>query len=118
MRVALLLIALTGSSVHAATLAADSLVCESLDSLDFIASVFGAGRWMKASVAQNATQSLSKYGGREGQGWRAVAATCAGAGPETVTVLERKSISGYVKVKMTYKGHPAEFWTYSAFVTE
>ena len=139
MRSGLLLMAILATSAEAGTLAADSIVCEGTSSLEFVnrqngmKGQPGSEIMRKAQLGVEFYQHDDKIRGMmhvprtrpveddraDRAAYEAMVAGCTSiAEPQPVTVLERKSISGFAKVKMTYQGHPAEFWTYSAAVTD
>jgi hypothetical protein len=128
---------IAGSGAEAATLAPDSLVCESVTDLEFVArqdNLRGqpASVILKRSAATVEFYRLDAQTARmmyvpkaqseqvqraDADAYKSIVAGCATAsGP--AAVLERKPISGLSKVKITYRGQPAELWTESARISE
>ena len=138
MRRALILIALTASSAQAATLSADSLLCESVTDLEFVnrqdqlkgqpASVvlkrangqleFYKLRRDAARLVTLPKQESDQVARADEDAYKSLVASCAASAAGPATVLERKAISGFVKVRTPFQGKPAELWTYSAGLSE
>lgn len=137
MRTGILLATLLAANAHAANLAADSLVCEQVAELEFAgrqehlkgepasvvlkrAAYSVEGYRLQASSARLISmprQFSAEQAAIDSQPYISLVSSCA-AGSGSVAVLERKPISGLVRVRMTFQGRPAELWTFAGSVTE
>lgn len=120
----------------AATLAADSLLCESPAELEFVRAqdwlrgkpagemIEKAGLSVKAAeMHENLGRQMSLRKTTDAErsqtdGLRRVASSCAPSQAGSAEVLERRSISGLARIRTAYQGRPAELWTYASALTE
>lgn len=133
-----LVLAFFALNAQAANLAADSLLCESPKDLEYLARQNQAGKPASAILrgAQLYVDFMRKHEETrrmmyvpksradeeteraETEAYKSLLAGCAASVSSEATILERKPISGILKIRTTYQGRPAELWTFSASVTE
>lgn len=119
-------------SSQAATLAADSLLCESSSSLAFVQRRSELKSLSASEVIKRATatQEIFKRTGQSAiprrsttppdeDGFIGVASACvASDGPVTADVIERKASLGVVKVRTVHQGRQTELWAYASALNE
>jgi hypothetical protein len=124
--------ALAPLTARAATLAPDSLLCQSAKSLQFVQRRSELKSQPASVVIQRATATEQMFirSGRSAavrtentpfdqDGFIGVATTCfASAGPARANVIERRASLGLARVQAVYQGRMGEYWVYAGALTE